>query len=787
MASKRPTRPPQRTFGQLWQMPLLLISLSLFGYAAWKFFDIRPGPTIDQKVAVARTYMTQERPEAAIDYLNQVLNTTKLDVPHEGQIHLMLAESLEMLQRQKPSRVIPAYHEQIVQQSREALLDGVEATAVIYRRMAESFEALHRPADALDHYRRSMAMDPTKSIRMQRRIIDLQLAQEDFAAAGQSLNDYEARKELSDSERAWAVGESAHLMIERGGFESAKKILADAASLNISPVDQGQLNYWLGYCAWKLGENDEAERCLRVAREQLRVRHPLDGDAAYVLGRIAQARNDPQTANSFYEIVIVNHPESKAAPLARLNRGVCRVLLKNDDGGLTDLHDIVNQIDQKGAAKSKYRPDAIAALQQASISLTDRGNFQGAMEAMAYEQVLQPEPSAGFFSRLADVYEKRADQLDKQAPTITVDKVKRDQLVREFRTKAGDACIAYSRALTIMDDKAYGDALWRGIDLYDRSGELRRAIGALQLFVAERPEDALTPDAMLRLGRAYQAGGFFDKAVSTFQKIQFRYPKSFAASKCAVPLAQAYLAKGPEFYAKAETVLLSVVDNNLVLTPDAQEFRQSLFELAQLYYRTSRFEESVSRLEELVSRYPDEQRLGQLMFLMADSYRKSANLLTSRIIAATQPSDPVEAAAARKERLAKAKTLYDRVIEAYRTSPPSSDLDKLYQKLSHFYRADCIYDLGNFEEAIHLYDAAAFRYQEDPSALAAYVQIVNAYCALNRMDEARTANERAKWLLKRMPADAFANGGFTMPKEYWDQWLKWSNTLASEPAVARTQ
>jgi hypothetical protein len=29
-----------------------------------------------------------------------------------------------------------------------------------------------------------------------------------------------------------------------------------------------------------------------------------------------------------------------------------------------------------------------------------------------------------------------------------------------------------------------------------------------------------------------------------------------------------------------------------------------------------------------------------------------------------------------------------------------------------------------------------------------------------------------------MPAEAFDNGAFTMPKEYWDQWLKWSTTLA---------
>jgi tetratricopeptide (TPR) repeat protein len=344
--------------------------------------------------------------------------------------------------------------------------------------------------------------------------------------------------------------------------------------------------------------------------------------------------------------------------------------------------------------------------------------------------------------------------------------------------RAADALISYSKALTLLDDKTYGDALWRGIDLYEKAGDVNRAIAALQLFVAERPEDVLAPEALLRLGRACQAAGLYDKAVTTFQQIQFRYPKSFAASKSAVPLAQAFLAKGPAFYAKAEAVLLGILEDNPALTPEALEFRQSLFELAQLYYRTGRYEESVRRLEELVDRYPDEPRLGQLLFLMGDSYRKSANLLTARIAAATQPSEMAQATSAKRERLAQAHDYYDHTLDTYHLNPPSTELDRLYQKLSYFYRAECVFDLGNYDQAIHLYDAAAFRYQDDPSSLAAYVQIVNAYCAMGKMDEARTANERAKWLLQRMPAEAFDNGGFTMPREYWDQWLRWSNTLA---------
>src|SRR5689334_12923555 len=86
---------------QLWQLPLLLLSLGLFGYAAYLFIDPKPGPTIDQKIGIARTYLGQERPEAAIEQLNKILNNEKLSPENEGKVHLMLAESFEDWQKQK--------------------------------------------------------------------------------------------------------------------------------------------------------------------------------------------------------------------------------------------------------------------------------------------------------------------------------------------------------------------------------------------------------------------------------------------------------------------------------------------------------------------------------------------------------------------------------------------------------------------------------------------------------------------------------------------------------------
>jgi tetratricopeptide (TPR) repeat protein len=388
------------------------------------------------------------------------------------------------------------------------------------------------------------------------------------------------------------------------------------------------------------------------------------------------------------------------------------------------------------------------------------------------------------------VYERRADQLDRQvAMAPPAERIRKEQLRRESLVKAADAYVAYSRTQTLADDRSYGTALWRGVELYDRAGDVQAVIATLELFAAERPDDALTPESLLRLGRAYQAAGLFDKAIEAFQRNQFRYPQSLAASKSAVPLAQAYIAKGPEGFKKAESVLLGVVDNNPMITPDSQEFRLALFELGQLYHRTGRFEESVGRLEEFAQRYPSDERTSQITFMMADSYRKSAVAVAAfagasgdtpavpPVVASNGSPAPVtdraEAIAARRQRLERARELYDRVIEMWRGRTPTRDVDALQLKLAHFYRADCLFDLGQYAEAVGRYDAAAFRYQDDPSALAAYVQIVNAYLAMGKPDQARVANERAKLLLRRLPPESFRDGAFAMPREYWERQLKW--------------
>jgi tetratricopeptide (TPR) repeat protein len=778
MATSRAGRSAQR-FSQLWQLPLFILSIALFIYAGYLFINPGPGATIDQKIAVAQTYLTQDRPDAALQQLSRILDTEKMPALKEGQVHLLVAQALEAAQKQKKIDV-PANHQRIIEQTELALQLGVKADAELHRRVADSYAALGHPANAAEHYRQAVAMDPNHSLSLRRKLIDLELADDDAANADVSLEDYLKQPGLTDAERAWALDQRAGILIDRKQFADAHKLLGDAARLDSDPVDQGTFNYQLGYCAYREGLPDDAERHLRLARDQLRVSHPLDADAAFYLGRIFQERGDPTTATSFYDAILTTHPESKAAPLALLGRGVCRIMLLQTDAGLSDFHDLVEQIDRR-PSRSRYKAECVASFRQAADILSQRQDYQSALETMSYEQALDQSPPPAFNARLGSMCEKRADQIEESLPDASpTEKIRRGQQIVDLRNRAADAYIHYSNQLTILDDHGYADALWKGVDLYDKAGNLQAAIAALELFVGERPSDRMAPDALLRLGRAYQAAGLFDKAIDAFQRNQLNYSKSLAASKSAVPLAQAYMAKGPAMYGRAEMTLLSVVENNPLVDPSAEEFRQALRELAQLYYRTGRYEEAVARLQELTQRYPNDEQKAQMVYLMADSYRKSASLLDAKLASAqTAPSavasEVAEAAAARRDRLLKARGLYDQVIDLYRASAPADDMDKLYLKLAHFYRADCMYDLGAYQDAIKLYDDAAFSYQNDPSAVSAYVQIVNAYFALGKPEEAKAANNRAKWMLQHMPADAFQDGTFSMPKRYWDQWLQWTN------------
>src|SRR5205823_4929140 len=138
----------------------------------------------------------------------------------------------------------------------------------VYKRLGESFQALGRSVEAIKNYREALRADPKQTIAMEKRIIEIQANMDDRAPESLTIEDYLSHAELSVTERAWAQGEMAHLLIDRGNFSEARSLLNQALKIGANdPVQQGVAHYWLGYCSYKLGENEEAERFLRASRE----------------------------------------------------------------------------------------------------------------------------------------------------------------------------------------------------------------------------------------------------------------------------------------------------------------------------------------------------------------------------------------------------------------------------------------------------------------------------------------------------------------------------------------
>lgn len=789
----------------LWQMPLLIVSLGLFTLAAYLFIDPAPGPGFREQIERARREIRNERYDAAIGRLNDLI-AARPEASDEAEARLLIAEALDRGMQRSRHEETPAAHRRILRETKLATDAGAPRTAEIEDRVARSWEALgsiqnarhawHAAIDLLEKADRAV-----EAVPMRRSATEMLVLHDQPTAATEELKAFLEVPGLADDERAWALGELARLSVDAGRPDEAMPLLAEALALSPDESIQGQVNFRMGYAAWKLGDRSGAEGYLSMARKQLGTGHFLDAEACYLLGRIAQEKISDEggeaasaaarEAAGFYEIVLRDHPGSRVAPRAKLGRAVCRLVLGDAGGGAADLADAATEFTHTPGLEP-LREDLVDALQRGSRVLFSHGDYARAVDLMAHEQAVAGELETDYFARLGRAFELQGNAVAEQIEQA--DSSERPTLEKRARglwVHAGDAYIAYSRKLTLIDDEGYGDAMWKGIELYNRAADLAEMIAALDLFVRERPEDPIAPDAMLRLGRAYQANGQQDKAVDVFVRLRDDYPQALAAAEAAVPLAQAYVTQGRERWPLAENVLRGVVENNPVLGPESRVFQAATWELGQFYYRMERWGEALGRFEEFASRYPEDERRPQLLFLRGDCYRRAAAELEVqadeaqvRARVASTASDTVAAAAATRENEEaaqqarryhiEAKRLFEATVALYSQEAPQTALDETYERLAWFYRADCLYDLGRYAESIDLYDAAAFRYQDDPSALSAYVQIVNAYVALGRPEDAKTANERAKWLLRRIPPESFRDGALALSRENWQQWLNFA-------------
>ena len=234
---------------------------------------------------------------------------------------------------------------------------------------------------------------------------------------------------------------------------------------------------------------------------------------------------------------------------------------------------------------------------------------------------------------------------------------------------------------------------------------------------------------------------------------------------------------GPEPTRMAVETLDLILRDSAVFTPEAPEFQDALFLLGDIHLSEGAFERGISVLEEALERYPHDPRAARAKFLLADAYRQSALALERESGDPAPASDRPRMRSEATARFSRAAGLFAELVENLSTDegvgPMQPGLRELLAKHARLYQADCLFELGRQSEAVALYETAAFIYRDEPSALSAYVQIVNCRLSMGQLAEARTALRRARYLLQIIPDSAFDEVHAGQNRREWERYIDW--------------
>ncbi|MFG0274530.1 MAG: tetratricopeptide repeat protein [Phycisphaerales bacterium] len=785
-----------RGWRDLWQVPIFLVGMALLVGGLMTLRGDAPQNDFDGALDDAETLITRQEFDRAITLLNDTIRP-ELDAPdalprHLRRFHLLRGDALYLGQEATGAGLAPNAQAIVDEYGRaEEFFAELEGARVV--RYADALAALGRVEEALA---RADALPPTLDAarrELLKRIIRAKLDGNpaDEAGALALLGRLAGEPNLPATDHAWVVARQAELLLDSGQAEDAlTHLLRSIQRFEAGPSGaSGELYLLVAEAYFELGRFEEASEQIGAALDRLPFASGLRGDASILAGRIAQIRADLEEARDRYATALLEHPSAPRAAQAVLGMAEVDAAMGAVAQSLESYRDLVDRIDDATSARRTgvTRDEAAGSMLERRRERLVVNDPNGALEfAQLAERVFDGAQAPGdVLLGVADAHRRVADAIvgvESGAPdaraVLALDPASRAE-ARAHYDGAAEYFLRHARRMILTEDQAFGDSLWLAGDSFDLAGDRERAIEVFSEFVGGRPNDPRVPAALFRLGLAHQSLSDHTTAASFFQDLIARHPRAPEAASAHVHLAQCLLSDGaPGNNAEAERLLKRIVDGSM-LTPDAVEFREALFELGRLHLAREQFDDATLRLREAVDRYPNDPGADMARFHLAEALRLAARDLEETLREGLPSAERRQIEQERADRLARAQALYEEVRSGLEAKAPAirTDLDRLTLRNAYFYRADCAFDQGLYDEAIRLYDAAAQRYADEPASLVAMMQIVNCYIALERWPEARTANARARRRLAEIPDSALDARDLPLDRRHWERWLESSERL----------
>ncbi len=778
-----------RSWQEIWQAPTLLLAIFLVVAGLVTARVSAPGPDFDGALDDIEALLNVREYQSALDQLNDVilphLSEPEVTTAHRRRFHLLRGDAVHRLQGAKGISV-PENHRLVLEEYDAAQRLLAQLDPVRRAVYAETLVALGRFDEALAWIRQLPVEEADRKRALIRSIVEknLRLPEPPYELTLSLLSELAMDDSLNPHERIWVVAKQAELRIGAGYVEEGLgHLLRSMQRLeNTDSEEAGELYLLLAQCYFELGRFADAQRQIARAIQLLPSSDALVGRAHQLSGQIHQINGHLQDARDKYTIVVSDFPGTRASLPAWLGLAEVEAAQGTVDASLESYSQAVDLVTRESDRVDVTRDSVTASLLNQRQERFIREDYKNALRyaQLAIRAHTDGPPPPSVILAMAQTHRAIGDQALENArdgergplDLSKVDPVTRAE-ARAHYAEAGDQFLRHARAVLLLDDELVAESLWNAADSFDLAGDYGKAIEAFSEYASGRLEDPRQPQALYRLARAHMARQDYSVALQFLEDLIAQNPSSGEGTASYVPLAQCYLLDDdPSNDSQAEAHLATVISGRL-LSPEALEFRDALIELGLLYLDQDRLEEAIESLQEAIERYPDDTRIDQLRFSLAEANRRSAAEIEVTLQEAMPERERRRFTQLRNERLQEAVDLFDLVRRSLDRKDPRklTSAQRVYLRNALFYRADGAFDLGDYDTAIKHYDAVAQRYPDDPASLVAMIQIVNAYVEKGAIPEAKTAQERARQRLMTLPDSAFANDELPMDRRYWERWL----------------
>ena len=583
---------------------------------------------------------------------------------------------------------------------------------------------------------------------------------------------------------SWFVVKRVAALIGQGDEAKALAVLASIDINKQPPIFGDEMKMLKGRALRQIGgRDDEADILLRDLYATIETRGFIYAQVALELGKINYAQFRDREAARFYSRVLVTQSGNEWYWAGKLGLAQCASMHHRYEEALGIYRDLAEFINKTPINLAISKGDIRKNISVIAGNLRDSKDYVLAKQFLDIQQEVIDDDDYISILNYAEICELVGSQYFEES--ISEDSVKAGKHEKWLQQQRALSVNHFNKSaenyiklanVVIEDDKLSGMSLWRSAKAYDKAGETEKSIEVWLRIVTERDADANWPQALYNLGQAYRAIGKQGEALTYFEILNKKHKNSPAAFSSFVPMAKCYLALEEPDVEKAE-LLLQQVRVNQAITPMAPVYKDALFVLGDLYYGNQQYPQAINVLAEAIDRYPEDKRIGSAKYLVGESYRQSGLKIGDQFTTATDNNAVrlQEAMSLKRRHLESAEKYFGDAIIYYQNKgiKALSEMDSLYLKSAWLNRSDCLFDLQRYDKALDLYEATVLRYQLTPTALSAFVQIINCNVKLGNLGEAKSAKQRAVWQLRKMEDNMFVASNIGFTRKEWDEWFNW--------------